>query len=1247
MGTARHANSRHSFWGRWFRRLWDARPRPAAYRRPRCARPAVEILETRLTPATLTVNTLVDENTFGGTDPTLSLREAIELTDGTLAVSSLSPAEQAQVSGTPHTAGVTDHIGFSVQGTITLTSALPDFSNNSVVNLLGSGPNNLTVARSSATGTPDFSVFTVDSGSVAGLAAFTIANGNNTASGGGISNSGTLVMTLVTLTGNTGMFGGGVFNNNGGTVTANDCTFTNNSSSQAGGGIDNDGGSVTVEGNTFSGNAAPFGGGIDNFQGTLIVSNSTLSANTSLTMAAGNPNLPDGGGIENLNGTLTVTNSTFDGNMAVRGGGLFNLTTAPHTATLTNDTFVANTDNVTAGGSGGGIRQGPTGPALVLNNTIVAGNVQAGTTTPDDISVATGGALATTCANNLIGTGGSGGLTNGSNGNLVGVSNPGLGALANNGGPTQTIALLAGSPAIDAGSNALATAAGITIDQRGAMRGPAGLAAGANVDIGAYEASSSYLVTSTNIDGDVGTLPAAIGWANVNSNVNPANTPLNANTMLLDTSTGGLVAPNNTITLAPFGLALALTNTAVPMVISETVPGLTVNVNGNGTSGVFSVAAGVTATISGLAISGGNATTGGGMMNSGTLTVNGCTFNGNVASQAGGGIDNDTGTLTVTNCTFATNAAPFGGGIDNFGGTLIVTGTTFNGNTSLTMAAGNSNLPDGGGIENLNGTLSVTNSTFYGNMAIRGGGLFNLTTAPDTATLTNVTITANTDNVTAGGSGGGIRQGPTGPGLDLNNTIVAGNVQAGTTTADDISVATGGTMAATSANNLIGTGGSGGLINGTNGNLVGVSNPGLGSLANNGGPTQTVALLASSPAINAGTTTGAPVTDQRGFPRNSRPDIGAFQAGASLVGQITLDGEWWLGVSNGSNAFTNSRVDFGSPAANTAAAAWVDVQVGDFDGNSSAELAGRVAQTGQWWVAVPNGTAGFTTTVWTTWAPLNWQHVLVGDFNGDGKTDLAAMEPGTGHWWVALSNGNGFATTLWASWAPLNYLHVVAGDFNGDGKTDLAAMEPDNGTWWVGVANPTGTAFATSAWGGWTPDHAGWTWDVEVGDFTGNGKDDLAGFLEQTGGWYVAASTGSLFQTTPWAAWSADTASASWQDLLVGDFMGNGKDQIAGLRVGGPQSGQWMVNGVNAAGTGFNPQLWTTWVVVPGQVDWVDVVVGDFNGDGKADIAGRYAETGQWWVNLSSGSSFNPGSAPWTTWSTSVNWVNVLSGPFV
>jgi hypothetical protein len=60
----------------------------------------------------------------------------------------------------------------------------------------------------------------------------------------------------------------------------------------------------------------------------------------------------------------------------------------------------------------------------------------------------------------------------------------------------------------------------------------------------------------------------------------------------------------------------------------------------------------------------------------------------------------------------------------------------------------------------------------------------------------------------------------------------------------------------------------------------------------------------------------------------------------------------------------------------------------------------------------------------------------------------------------------------------------------------------------------------------------------------------------------------------------------------------------------------------------------------------VDVQVGDWNGDGKADIAGRYKETGQWWVGISDGAGhFN--TALWNTWSPAVSWTNVRSGLFI
>src|SRR5262249_15056156 len=121
-----------------------------------------------------------------------------------------------------------------------------------------------------------------------------------------------------------------------------------------------------------------------------------------------------------------------------------------------------------------------------LDNTLVALNTNGtGTGAPaSDIA----GSVAAASAFNLIGTGGAGGLTDGVNGNQVGVANPGLGMLADNGGPTQTIALLPGSPAIDRGSNALAvdpsTGQPLTTDQRG----PGFVRIFNNiVDIGAFE----------------------------------------------------------------------------------------------------------------------------------------------------------------------------------------------------------------------------------------------------------------------------------------------------------------------------------------------------------------------------------------------------------------------------------------------------------------------------------------------------------------------------------------------------------------------------------------------------------------------------------------------------------------------------------------------------------------------------------------------------------------------------------------
>src|SRR6185369_13507889 len=101
--------------------------------------------------------------------------------------------------------------------------------------------------------------------------------------------------------------------------------------------------------------------------------------------------------------------------------------------------------------------------------------------------------------------------------------------------------------------------------------------------------------------------------------------------------------------------------------------------------------------------------------------------------------------------------------------------------------------------------------------------------------------------------------------VEVDNTIVAGNFKGTGTVADDV----GGSLTAASSSNLIGTGGSGGLVNNVNGNQVGVANPLLGAIGNNGGPTQTVRPLTGSPAINKGNNAfvNSGDKDQRGFDR--------------------------------------------------------------------------------------------------------------------------------------------------------------------------------------------------------------------------------------------------------------------------------------------------------------------------------------------------------------------------------------------
>ena len=231
----------------------------------------------------------------------------------------------------------------------------------------------------------------------------------STSSGGAINNnSGEISLQMTEFSRNEAGYGGAIYNNDEFTLV--DSTIISNTVTDYGGGIDNTvGSSITLHRVTVNGNQAYIGGGISNF-GPMQIKNSTISSNSA-----------DANGGESMNlGSTEVYNTTITANMAADR----------------EDT-----------GNGGGV-YAENASQFSFRNSILYGNqhLRIGTPYPDDCY-----GILTTQQYNLIGTLTNCTLDNDQGSDLVGV-NPMLAPLAENGGPTQTHALMFGSPAIDTGN---------------------------------------------------------------------------------------------------------------------------------------------------------------------------------------------------------------------------------------------------------------------------------------------------------------------------------------------------------------------------------------------------------------------------------------------------------------------------------------------------------------------------------------------------------------------------------------------------------------------------------------------------------------------------------------------------------------------------------------------------------------------------------------------------------------------------
>lgn len=449
--------------------------------------------------AVITVNSVSD---VFANDGLCTLREAIQSVNAAMSVGGCLAGGFGK-----------DTIVITATGYITLTSALPAIFQD--VDIEGPGAGALTVSGNSL-----YRVIKVNAGTRVGLSGVTVADGFASATGGGgLLNSGTMTVTDSIFFKNvaSAVEGGGIYND--GELTINHSTIYSNSATDIGGGISNNGvglsvGALTIMNSEILSNASGStgGGGLFNWGGTATVSNTIVTANNSggygggLYVQNGDMHLINstvskndahrGGGLySNYTGTVSIIGSTFYGNRATlfNGGGVDIAESGKQTYVITNSTFVSNTSQT----SGGAIFVTAQNTVLVIVNSTLSGNkgssggsilVNLGSVTLKNSVVANSPGVGN-CSGTVTDGGNNlqyGGTVANSCGATIATADPKLGLPGPHGGNTDTMALMVGSAAIDAGNPATCAAT----DQRGVAR-PLGLAC----DIGAYEGAlgPSYL----------------------------------------------------------------------------------------------------------------------------------------------------------------------------------------------------------------------------------------------------------------------------------------------------------------------------------------------------------------------------------------------------------------------------------------------------------------------------------------------------------------------------------------------------------------------------------------------------------------------------------------------------------------------------------------------------------------------------------------------------------------------------------